>query len=367
MALAFPNNPTEGQIFTSGTDSWYWTGTYWEVQPVTSPTFDDVSTSGNATIGGTLDVTGDTTLVNLEVTGTVTGIASALDDLSDVNTPSPTDGQVLQYNLSETEWRAVSLSSTFIGGNVPNATNFQNTTSSTTATTGAVKVAGGLGVNENLNVNGYIATDDYINLKATASIRFSDTDSSNYVGLKAPSSIGSNLTWTLPSTDGSSGQFLRTNGAGVLSWATAAGGGEGGTTPPGGSNTHVQFNDNNSFGGSSNFTFDSGTNLLSISSVSITENTASTDNSTGALLVAGGVGITGQINVAGATNKYTGNTSSTSTTTGTVVVTGGVGISGETYVGSTVTAATTPTATGHLTNKQYVDQQISAFAIAFGV
>jgi len=371
MALAFPNNPSPGQIFTSGNDSWYWTGTYWEVQPVTSPTFDDVATSGNADIGGnaeitgTLNVTGATTLADLSVTGTVTGVASALDDLSDVNASSPTNGQVLQYNTDAEEWRSASLSSTFIGGNVPNATNFQNNTSSTTSATGAVKVTGGLGVGENINASGYIATTATVRLKTNGVLRFNDSDDTNYVGLKGPTSVGTNITWTLPDSDGSSGQFLRTNGSGVLSWASAAG--AGGGTPPGGSDTQVQFNDNNSFGGSSNFTFDSGTNELSVSIVSITENTVSSSTTTGALKITGGAGIAGQLNVGGATSKFTASTASTSTTTGSVVVTGGVGIGGEINVGSTVSTSTAPTETDHLTNKQYVDQQISAFSIAFGV
>jgi hypothetical protein len=47
-----------------------------------------------------------------------------------------------------------------------------------------------------------------------------DTDNgSNYVALKAANSIASNLTLTLPSADGTSGQVLQTNGSGVLSFA----------------------------------------------------------------------------------------------------------------------------------------------------
>ena len=42
---------------------------------------------------------------------------------------------------------------------------------------------------------------------------------SNYVGWKSPDSLAANQIWTLPTADGSSGQFLQTNGAGVLSWA----------------------------------------------------------------------------------------------------------------------------------------------------
>ena len=48
-----------------------------------------------------------------------------------------------------------------------------------------------------------------------------DSDNgSNFVALKAADSIGSNLTLTLPSSDGSNGQVLGTNGSGVLSFVS---------------------------------------------------------------------------------------------------------------------------------------------------
>lgn len=64
------------------------------------------------------------------------------------------------------------------------------------------------------------------NSTAGAEIRLpEDTDNgSNYVALKAPDTLGSNLTFTLPSADGSSGHVLQTNGSGVLSFAAASGG-----------------------------------------------------------------------------------------------------------------------------------------------
>jgi hypothetical protein len=54
-------------------------------------------------------------------------------------------------------------------------------------------------------------------------IRFRETtaNGTNYVALKAPASVSSDLTFTLPETDGSSGQALVTNGSGVLSFASA--------------------------------------------------------------------------------------------------------------------------------------------------
>ena len=48
-----------------------------------------------------------------------------------------------------------------------------------------------------------------------------DTDNgSNFIGLKAPDPIGSNFTLTLPTTDGTNGQVLGTNGSGVLSFVS---------------------------------------------------------------------------------------------------------------------------------------------------
>jgi hypothetical protein len=51
-------------------------------------------------------------------------------------------------------------------------------------------------------------------------LRFADADSSNYVGFKSPATVTANVTWTLPATDGTSGQFLSTNSSGTLSWAS---------------------------------------------------------------------------------------------------------------------------------------------------
>jgi hypothetical protein len=42
----------------------------------------------------------------------------------------------------------------------------------------------------------------------------------NYVGFKAPDTLSANNVWTLPSTDGTSGQLIQTNGSDVLSFVT---------------------------------------------------------------------------------------------------------------------------------------------------
>ena len=54
---------------------------------------------------------------------------------------------------------------------------------------------------------------------------FEDSDNgSNYVSFKAPATIATNVAWTLPAADGTTGQVLSTDGSGTLSWSTSSGG-----------------------------------------------------------------------------------------------------------------------------------------------
>jgi len=56
------------------------------------------------------------------------------------------------------------------------------------------------------------------------SLRFADSDSSNYVAFQAPTTVASDVTWTLPGADGTAGYVLSTNGLGTLSWIAQTGG-----------------------------------------------------------------------------------------------------------------------------------------------
>lgn len=69
---------------------------------------------------------------------------------------------------------------------------------------------------------GQVVSTANIQLNAQTDLRFADSDSSNWVAFQGPSTISSNVTWTLPATDGSSGQFLSTNASGTLSWASGS-------------------------------------------------------------------------------------------------------------------------------------------------
>jgi len=106
---------------------------------------------------------------------------------------------------------------------------------------------------------------------------------------------------------GVAGYFLRTDGAGNLSWAVGGGGGGNGT--PGGNTTEVQFNDNGVFGASANFTFNPfsyvlavptiNTTTVSISNVLTVNTTANlyTTNITGVLTASSNINATMSPNV----------------------------------------------------------------------
>lgn len=373
-AINFPSSPTLNQTHTDGATTWKWNGTSWELANITALSVTTVSASTGFTGNLQGNVTGN---LQGNVTGNVTGQVSTianhnLDGLGDVVVTNPTNAQVLAWSTANNRWEPLSFSG-FSGGTVPNPILITATTVSTSSITGALRVSGGVGILDDLYIGGHLAVEDeFLSLRTRSELRFYDADNSNYVGFKSPAVIGSNLIWTLPATDGDPGQFLRTNGAGVLSWASASGG-AGGETPPGGSNTHIQFNDSGSFGGDGSFTFNVATTTVNIPTligagvVTFTNNTVSTTTTTGAVKITGGVGIQGQINVGGATNKFTASTTSSSATTGAVVVAGGVGIGGTVNVTGTVSSAASPTVASHLTTKSYVDAAVLAYSIAFGV
>jgi hypothetical protein len=63
------------------------------------------------------------------------------------------------------------------------------------------------------------------NVSTGGTIKFNEgtNNGTNFIALKAPNSVASDITFTLPSTDGSSGEALITNGSGVLSFSAISG------------------------------------------------------------------------------------------------------------------------------------------------
>lgn len=79
-------------------------------------------------------------------------------------------------------------------------------------------------VSGNLIVNAAVSQNMFYPAES-GSIKLKGINSNlNSVGFKAPNTFSSSVLWTLPSTDGTSGQVLSTNGSGTLAWTTASSG-----------------------------------------------------------------------------------------------------------------------------------------------
>lgn len=61
-----------------------------------------------------------------------------------------------------------------------------------------------------------------VKIESAATLKFMDSDSSNFVGFKAASALGGDTVYTLPTADGTSGQVLKTDGSGSLAWTSVA-------------------------------------------------------------------------------------------------------------------------------------------------
>ena len=188
------------------------------------PTFETVNTDlvsdTSPQLGGNLDVqtneiTTSTTNGNVKLTPNGTGVVevkgaggndgtlqlNCSQNSHGVKIKSPTHSNGASYTLTlPTGINAGKPLVTDANGNLSWATNFVTTTGGF-STTGLISALGG------------------IELGSNDTIKFdSDDTDTNHISFKGPTSLSSTVTYTLPE-DGTNGQFLKTNGSGVLSFA----------------------------------------------------------------------------------------------------------------------------------------------------
>ena len=72
------------------------------------------------------------------------------------------------------------------------------------------------------NVVDVLANASQINLVNQNEVRFEDASGGEYVGLKAPTTVSSSVSFALPGADGSSGNGITTDGSGNLSFTYVA-------------------------------------------------------------------------------------------------------------------------------------------------
>ena len=103
-------------------------------------------------------------------------------------------------------------------GNTPEligGSYFMDMLGGTSDISGTLTASSAIVVDQNKHIN-------ELSLKAQGEVKFHDSDSSHYASIKAPATIGTSFTLTLPADDGTSGQVLSTNGSGTLSWIAQA-------------------------------------------------------------------------------------------------------------------------------------------------
>ena len=216
--------------------------------------------NNSATVGSTLGVTGNINGSGITLTGSLraTGTgdfdgglqstpignaapSTAIFTSESVSGNSTVNGLTVNTSgVFTTTLQALGgLQATPIGNASPSTAIFTSESVSGNSTVSALSVNNSatigttLGVTGNTTV-GNLTTAGNVNSNSFFTgnrgiVAFNDADSSNYVGFRAPNTVGVNLIWTLPANDGSSGYVLSTDGLGTLSWAANSGGGGGGT------------------------------------------------------------------------------------------------------------------------------------------
>lgn len=150
----------------------------------------------------------------------------------------------------------------------------------------ASAAAGGSNTQIQYNSGGSLAgaavTTDGTNLyiSSAAELRFSDSDNSNYVSVKSPTTVSTNNVYTLPNAVGTTGQALViasvAGGAATLEWNAPSGGT---TQDPGGdTDGSVQYNVGGTFTGETAFKYNQSTNTLSVDNIAATSITSDNIN-----------------------------------------------------------------------------------------
>jgi hypothetical protein len=177
-------------------------------------------TNGNSVNGISLDSTGRTT-----VSGGSFGVIETLS----VSNTSSANGSQTEFNFMHGAVPTASILETQVS---PGFNSLAFLTKSTTvAERMRIDSTGYVGIGTTaplsiLEVQGGAITAGPTSASAAGGgeirMRGLAANGSQYVAFRSPDVVAASTTWTLPSADGASGAMLSTNGAGILSWATAA-------------------------------------------------------------------------------------------------------------------------------------------------
>lgn len=184
-------------------------------------TFEGSTSNAYETTLAVVDPTADRTITLPDSTGTVI----TTGDTGTVTSTMIADGTIVDGDINASAaitGTKIQQGSTSVRGTVQLTDSTSSTSTTTAATPASVKSAYDLADAAMPKAGG--AFTGNVTLNAQNDLRFADSDSSNWVAFQAPATVAANVTWTLPATDGTSGQVLSTNGSGTLSWSAVGSG-----------------------------------------------------------------------------------------------------------------------------------------------
>lgn len=104
-------------------------------------------------------------------------------------------------------------------------------------TTGSVIQSSTLILSDTGTISGSASFATDVSINSGNRLLLNNGSTSAFVGLRAPSALATSYTLTYPTGTGINGQFLTTDGSGVLSWTSSSGGGSSGTLAVGAYNS----------------------------------------------------------------------------------------------------------------------------------
>jgi hypothetical protein len=184
------------------------------------------------------DLSGNVTLTNL-ASGTLTAtiepnsVALGTDTTGNYVATIAGTANEISVSGSGSETAAVTLS-------LPNTLSFAGKTVSDLGSVTTADINGGTIDGTSVGASSQ-STGKFtqVNLTAQGPLRFEDTTGGEYVGFRAPGTVSSSYTLTLPTATGSAGFVMVTDGSGNLSWQNPYGGGATSTISAGDSSLAV--------------------------------------------------------------------------------------------------------------------------------
>ena len=163
--------------------------------------------------GGAGSISSLTVGSSMSLNGSVAGTISSGSGTIDLTNTGVSSGTYSKVTV-DTKGRVTAGTISLVESDIPNLTT-PGKVSGNTITSGTISGSAAINTSGNLITTGTVSG---LNVQAT-NVRV--YNGANYIQLSAPA-LGGNVNLTLPTTDGNPNEFLKTDGSGVLSWATAS-------------------------------------------------------------------------------------------------------------------------------------------------